>query len=98
VVAINSEDEDTDEGLVFKRPRVGVAATSLSATDGHPLRSGTIPQAPPLLAGSSRLKAVGRALLGVTKCLLPLISPPYSSRPSNASKRRRRWRLWAETY
>ena len=35
VVAIHSENEDTEEGLVFKRPRVGVAATSLSATDGH---------------------------------------------------------------
>jgi len=26
VVTIDSEDEDTDEGLVFKRPRVGVVA------------------------------------------------------------------------
>ena len=37
VVAINSKDEDTEEGLVFKRPRVGVATTSLSATDDRPL-------------------------------------------------------------
>ena len=37
VVAVDSDDdEDTSEGLVFKRPRVGVMATSLSATDGHP--------------------------------------------------------------
>jgi len=37
VVAIDFEDDDTNEGLLFKRPRVGVATTSLSATDGHPL-------------------------------------------------------------
>ena len=36
-MAIDSEDEDTEEGLVFKRPRVGVVATSLSATEDHPL-------------------------------------------------------------
>ena len=36
VVAIDSEDEDTEEGLVFKRQRVGVATTSLSSIDGHP--------------------------------------------------------------
>jgi len=35
VVAIGSEDEDTDTSLVFKRQRVGVATTSHSATDGH---------------------------------------------------------------
>jgi len=35
VRAIESEDENTDTGLVFKRPRVGVTTTSLSATDGH---------------------------------------------------------------
>jgi len=35
VVAIDLEDEDTDDGLVFKRPRVDVAVTSLSTTDGH---------------------------------------------------------------
>ena len=35
VVAIDWEGEDTDEGLVFKRPWVGVAVTSLSTTDGH---------------------------------------------------------------
>jgi len=37
MVAVDSDDdEDTGEGLVLKRPRVGVVATSLSATDGHP--------------------------------------------------------------
>jgi len=36
VVAIDSEDEGTEEGLVFNRPRVGVAVTSLSATDDRP--------------------------------------------------------------
>jgi len=36
VVAIDFEDKDTDKGLVFKRPSVGVTTTSLSATDGHP--------------------------------------------------------------
>jgi len=35
VVAIGSEDEDTEMGLVFKRQRVGVVAPSHSATDGH---------------------------------------------------------------
>ena len=35
VVAVDSEDEKIDECLVFKRPRVGVATTSLSGTDGH---------------------------------------------------------------
>jgi len=37
VVVIDSEDEDTEEGLVFKRPRVDVAATSLFAINDHPL-------------------------------------------------------------
>jgi len=36
VVAIDFEDEDTEEDLVFRRPKVGVAATSLSAIDGRP--------------------------------------------------------------
>jgi len=89
VIRIDSEDEDTGEGLFFKRLRVGVATTSLSATDDHPPSFRDNPPAPLLLADSSRFKAVGRALLGVTKCLLPLSSPPFSSTPSNASKRRR---------
>ena len=36
VVVIDSEGEDTGEGIVFKRQRVVVAATSHSATDGRP--------------------------------------------------------------
>jgi len=94
VVAIDSEDE---EGLVFKRPRVGVTTTSLSAIDGHPPSFREHPPAPPLLADSSCSKAMGRALLRVTKCPLPLSSPPYSNKPPNASKRRRQRRPWAET-
>jgi len=97
VVAIDAEDENTDEGLVFKRPRVGVAVTSLSATDGHTPSFRDNPPSASSPRGPSRLKAVGRALLGVTKCVLPLSLPSFSNKPSNASKRKRRWRLWAET-
>jgi len=98
VVAIDSDgDEDTGEGLVFKRLRVGVVAISLSATDGHPPSFRDNPPAPPLLAHSSCSNVVGRALLGMTKCRPLLSYPLFSSMPSRASKRRRQWRPWEET-
>jgi len=64
VVAIDSNDEGTREGIVFKRQRVVVAATSNSASDGRPLSFRDHRPTPPLLTHYSRSKAVGRALLG----------------------------------
>ena len=94
VVALDSDDKGTREGIIFKRQRLVVAATSYSATDGRPPSFRDHPPVPPLLAHSSRSKAVGRALLGVTKCPLLLSSSPYSNMVSGASKRRRRRRHW----
>jgi len=92
VVAIDS-DENTGEGIVFKRQRVVMAATSHSATDGRPPSFRDHPSAPPLLAHSSHSKTVGRTLLRMTKCPLHLSFPLSSNTLSRASKRKRQRRL-----
>jgi len=87
VVAIGSEDEDTDTGLVFKRQRVdNVVAPSHFATDGHaPSFGDNSPSA------SSPCELIaheggGRALLKVAKRLLLLSSQAFSNKPLNVSR------------
>jgi len=71
VVAIDSEDEGTEEGLVFKRPRVGVAANSLSATDDHPPSFRDNPSSASSPCGLLALEGGRESTHGVIKCLLP---------------------------
>ena len=94
VVAIESDDEDTGEGLVFKRQRVVVVATSHSATDSRPASFRDHSHSASSPACSSRSKVVGRAPPEMTKCRPLLSYPLLSSMPSRASKRKEQRRLW----
>ena len=92
MVFVGTEDEDTSLGLVFKRQRVGdVEAPAHSAFDGY---APSLRDNPPSASSPRDLivhEGRGRALLKITRHLLPLSSQPSSSKLLNAFKTNRWW-------
>jgi len=95
VVAIDSnDDEDTEEGIVFKRRRVAVATTSHSATSSRPASFRDQPPSASSSRGPLALEVVGRAPLGMTKLHPPPSFPLSFSTPSKASKKKVQQTIW----
>jgi len=91
VVAVDFDDEDTGEGITFKRRRM-VAVATHSSTEAPPASYWEHPLMPLLPANHWLSKAVGRAFPRAFPCHLPLSFLPSSNMLRGAFKRGRWWR------